>query len=73
LLLVLVMQRELLAGHVVVMCSARDEVQSEGQGMVIITVILSEVRRPTGLTLFFGYTDEFCFSEIENRSYTPCV
>jgi hypothetical protein len=67
------MQRELLVGHVVVMCSARDEVQSEGQGMVIITVSLSEVRRLLGLTLFFRHTEEFCFLEIENRSYTPCV
>jgi hypothetical protein len=56
LLLVLVMQRELSAGHVVVTCSARDEVQSEGQGMVIITVSLSEVRRPSDLTFFFSDT-----------------
>jgi hypothetical protein len=73
LLLVLVIQRELLAGHVVITCSARNEVQSEGQGIVIITISLSEVRRLSGLTLFFRYTDKFCFLEVENRSYTPCV
>jgi hypothetical protein len=57
------MQRELLAGHVIVTYSARNKVQSEGQEMVIITVSLSEVRRLSAPTLFFRDRDEFCLSE----------